>query len=71
MLFGIAARRLKLSTLGLMQYLSPSLVFLQGVLLFHEPIDRWQMFAFGCIWIGLAIYSLSLTRGQPVALAAD
>lgn len=71
LLFGIAARRLKLSTLGLMQYFSPSLVFLQGVFLFHEPIDRWQMFAFGCIWLGLAIYSLSLTRGQPVARAAD
>jgi chloramphenicol-sensitive protein RarD len=64
MLFGIAARRLKLSTLGLMQYFSPSLVFLQGVFLFHEPIDGWQMFAFGCIWAGLAIYSLSLARSQ-------
>ena len=71
MLFGIAARRLKLSTLGLMQYFSPSLVFLQGVFLFHESIDGWQMFAFGCIWIGLAIYSLSLTRGQPVPQVAD
>jgi chloramphenicol-sensitive protein RarD len=70
MLFGIAARRLKLSTLGLMQYFSPSLVFLQGIFLFHEPIDGWQMFAFGCIWIGLAIYSLSLARGGSGELKA-
>ena len=71
LLFGIAARQLKLSTLGLMQYFSPSLVFLQGVFLFHEAIDGWQMFAFASIWLGLAIYSLSLTRGQSVARAAD
>ena len=64
LLFGVAARRLKLSTLGLMQYLSPSLVFLQAVFLFHEPIDRWRLIAFGCIWLGLAIYSLSLAPGS-------
>jgi|APFEC2959095136_1045048.scaffolds.fasta_scaffold00088_55 chloramphenicol-sensitive protein RarD len=63
LLFGIAARRLKLSTLGLMQYMAPSIVFLLGVFLFNEAIDRWQMIAFGAIWLGLAIYSLSLVRG--------
>ncbi len=62
LLFGVAARRLKLSTIGLLQYLSPSLVFLQAVFLFHETIDPWRLFAFGCIWLGLAIYSLSLMR---------
>lgn len=63
LLFGIAARRLKLSTLGLMQYMAPSIVFLLGVFLFHEAIDGWQMIAFGAIWLGLAIYSFSLARG--------
>ena len=67
LLFGIAARRLKLSTLGLMQYFSPSLVFLQGVFVFHEPIDRWQLIAFGCIWIGLVIYSVSLAQRSRTA----
>lgn len=67
LLFGIAARRLKLSTIGLMQYFSPSLVFLQGVFVFHEPIDRWQLIAFGCIWIGLVIYSVSLAQRSRTA----
>ncbi|KAB7646625.1 EamA family transporter RarD [Polymorphobacter fuscus] len=62
LMFGIAARRLKLSTLGLMQYLSPSLVFLLAVFVFHEALDVWRLVAFACIWLGLAIYSLSLTR---------
>lgn len=61
LLFGIATRRLKLSTLGLLQYLAPSLVFLQAVFLFDEPLDPWRLVAFGCIWVGLAIYTLSLT----------
>ncbi len=60
LLFGIATRRLKLSTLGLMQYLAPSLVFVQAVFLFGEPLDPWRLVAFGCIWAGLAIYTLSL-----------
>ena len=67
LLFGIAARRLRLSTIGLMQYFSPSLVFLQGVFVFHEPIDRWQLIAFGCIWIGLVIYSVSLAQRSRTA----
>ena len=71
LLFGVAARRLKLSTLGLMQYMAPSLVFLQGVFLFHEPLDRWQIFAFGCIWLGLTIYSLSLAPRTRVTAAVD
>jgi chloramphenicol-sensitive protein RarD len=71
MLFGVAARRLKLSTIGLMQYLSPSLVFLQAVFLFHEPLDAGRFFAFGCIWLGLAIYSLSLAPQARAAAALD
>lgn len=61
LMFGFAARRLKLSTLGLMQYLAPSMVFLLAVFVFHEPLDPWRLAAFLCIWTGLAIYSLSLS----------
>ncbi len=62
LLFGLAARRLPLATLGLMQYLAPSMAFLQAVFLFGEPLDPWRLLAFACIWAGLAIYSLSLLR---------
>ncbi len=60
LLFGVAARHLPLSTLGVMQYLSPTIVFLLAILVFDEAIDPWQLLAFGCIWAGLAVYTLSL-----------
>lgn len=65
LLFGLAARRLKLSTLGLMQYLAPSMVFGEAMLLFGEPLDAIQLAAFACIWAGLALYSHSLMRRLP------
>lgn len=62
LLFGFAARRLPLSTIGLMQYIAPTMVFVQAVFLFGEPLDTAQMLSFGLIWLGLALYTLSLTR---------
>ena len=56
MLFGWAARRLKLSTLGLLQYISPSLVFLLAVFRYHEPLSAPQLGAFALIWAGLLLY---------------
>lgn len=68
MLFGVAARRLPLSTLGLMQYVAPTMVLLEAVLLFGEVLDPARLAAFCCIWVGLAVYAFSLRR--PVARAA-
>ena len=66
LLFGFAARRLKLSTLGLMQYLSPSMVFLLAVFVYGEALDPWHLAAFACIWTGLAIYTVSLASTRSV-----
>jgi chloramphenicol-sensitive protein RarD len=55
--FAHAARNLRLSTLGLLQYLAPTLTFLLGTLLYHEPFTRAHLFTFGCIWTGLALYT--------------
>lgn len=68
LLFGRAARILPLSTLGLIQYLSPTLVMLQAVLLFGEALSPARLAAFACIWAGLALYSWTL---RPVARAAQ
>ncbi|RZL37784.1 MAG: EamA family transporter RarD [Rubrivivax sp.] len=57
LLFAAGARRIPLATLGLVQYVSPSLQFLLGVFLFREPMDGTRLVAFGCIWGALAIYS--------------
>ncbi|MBP0020179.1 MAG: EamA family transporter RarD [Cyanobacteria bacterium SBLK] len=55
--FANAARRLQLSTLGLMQYIAPSLQLICGVFLYQEPFTRTHLISFSLIWIALAIYS--------------
>ncbi|MCT4625725.1 EamA family transporter RarD [Halodesulfovibrio sp.] len=55
--FAYAACRLRLTTLGLLQYISPSLAFLQGVFLFNEPFSMGHLFTFMFIWSALALYS--------------
>jgi chloramphenicol-sensitive protein RarD len=62
LLFTIGARRLTLSTLGFLQYLAPSLMFLLGVFLYGEPFTASQLLTFGLIWLGLALYSADLLR---------
>jgi chloramphenicol-sensitive protein RarD len=70
LLFGIAARRLPLSTLGLMQYVAPTMVLIEAVLIFCEVLDPARLAAFCCIWAGLAVYTLSLRRPVAPARAA-
>ena len=57
-LFGHAARRLSLTTLGFLQYLAPSLVFLLGVFVYGEPMDLLRLAGFAFIWAGLAAFSV-------------
>lgn len=57
-LFAYSARNLKLQTLGFIQYLSPSLKFLCGLLIFHEPLSQERLMAFFLIWIALAWYTI-------------
>jgi len=60
--FGAAARRLRLSTMGILQYLSPSLQFLLAVLVFREPFSTAQLVSFACIWAAIAIYTADSFR---------
>jgi chloramphenicol-sensitive protein RarD len=55
--FASAARRLRLSTLGLFQYLAPTLALLVAVFLYGEPFGRAHAVAFVLIWAALALYS--------------
>ena len=61
-----------LSTVGLMQYIAPTLQFLLGVLVFHEAFDRDRAIGFGFIWLALALFALEGLRRarRPAALAA-
>lgn len=61
-LFVIAARGLRLATLGFMQYLSPSASFLLGVFLYREPLTPALLATFAFVWAGLALYSFDMLR---------
>ncbi len=56
LLFAAGARRIRLSTLGLMQYITPTMHFLTAVHVFGEPFDSRHLFAFALIWLALFIY---------------
>ena len=59
MLFSYAARRVQMTSLGIIQYLNPSLQFLVAVFIFTEPFGASQGIAFGLIWLALFIYTLA------------
>ncbi len=56
-LFAVAAQRLSMATLGLMQYLAPTLQFLSGIFLFGETLNRGQIGSFALIWLGLILFA--------------
>jgi len=57
LLFAYGARRIRLSTLGLLQYLGPSTQFTLGLLVYHEPFSRDRALGFALIWVGLVLYT--------------
>jgi chloramphenicol-sensitive protein RarD len=68
LLFAASARRITLTTLGLVQYLSPTIQFLLGVWLYHEPLAGARLMGFVLIWSALIVYSAeSLWRGRRAA----
>lgn len=62
--FAAAARRLPLSTVGMLQYLAPSLQFLLAVFLYREPFDSVRLAAFALIWLACILFSWP-RRQQP------
>lgn len=57
-LFGHAAHKLPLSTLGIIQYLAPTLQLCIGIFVYGEPFPQEQMIGFALVWCGLAVYGL-------------
>ncbi|MDZ4095446.1 MAG: EamA family transporter RarD [Paracoccaceae bacterium] len=66
-LFSYASRRVTMATLGLVQYLNPTLQFLCATLVFAEPFTRWHAVAFLLIWLALALYSWETLRQDRAA----
>lgn len=71
LLFGAAATRIPLTTLGILQYLTPLMQFALGVLLYHEPMPPMRLAGFGLVWLALIVLTwdaLSFRR-RTLALA--
>ena len=69
-LFSYAARRVALSTLGVLQYINPTLQFLCAVVAFGEPFSQWHAIVFPLIWLALAIFSISALRQDKASRRA-
>lgn len=69
-LFATGARLLHYSTIGVLQYMVPTLLFLGAIFLFGEPFDIWQLVAFGFIWAALALYTFALFQKGRAARRA-
>lgn len=60
--FTFGARRIRMTTLGLLQYSNPTIVFLLGIFVYHEPFSMDRLVTFACIWTALALYSWETIR---------
>jgi len=62
MIYANGAKLLKLSTIAIMQYIAPTMIFLIAVFVFHEPLNLVKLAAFVLIWSGLVIYTWSMLK---------
>jgi chloramphenicol-sensitive protein RarD len=64
--FGVALRRLKLSTMGFLQYVGPTLQFLLALVVFHEALDQARLASFALCWLAIGVYAAdSILLRQP------
>ena len=61
-IYATGAKLLRLSTIGILQYIAPTMIFLTAVFVFDEPFGTARMIAFPMIWTALVIYTVSLLR---------
>ncbi len=58
LLFASAAQRIPLSMVGILQYINPTISFILGVFLYHEPFNQSLLIGFSIVWIALIVFSL-------------
>jgi chloramphenicol-sensitive protein RarD len=64
--FGAAATKVPLTTLGLLQYLTPTLHFLTGIFVRHEPMSTGRWIGFAVIWLALVLFTVDSVRRRQV-----
>ncbi|MBL1435977.1 MAG: EamA family transporter RarD [Rhodobacteraceae bacterium] len=67
MLFSFAAQRVRLSTVGLIQYMNPTLQFMVAAMVFGEPLTKWHGIALPLIWGALALYYFETKKREASA----
>ena len=67
-LFSYAAKRIPMATLGLLNYVNPTLQFFCAIVIFAEPIGVVQIASFGLIWLALALYSADSFRNERASV---
>lgn len=68
LLFAEGAKRISMIAMGFLHYFSPTCVLLIGVLVYDEPFTAIHLISFGCIWAGLAVFSVSAFMKQKRAV---
>ena len=68
LLFAYAVQRLRLTTIGMLQYISPTIQFLVAILVFHEELNGLRLLSFGLIWLSLAVFSYDSFRNRKLAI---
>ncbi len=66
LLFAYATKRLSMTTIGMFQYLAPTIAFLIAVFIFHEPINAIQLGSFVLIWISIGLFTAGSLVGRKV-----
>ena len=62
LVYANGAKLVRLSTMGILQYIAPTIIFITAITMFGEQIDRGRMIAFPLIWAALVVYSVPMIR---------
>ena len=67
LLFNFAVQRLRLTTIGMLQYMAPSIAFILAIIVFGEELNLLRAISFGLIWVSVGVFTWgSLRRARPV-----
>ena len=67
LLFGVAAQRTRLSTIGMLQFIAPSLQLIIGVLIYAEAVDPSEKIGFGLVWIAILLFAADMYQADSAS----
>ncbi|RYE86355.1 MAG: EamA family transporter RarD, partial [Hyphomicrobiales bacterium] len=69
LLFAFAVQRMRFTTIGMLQYIAPSIAFVLAIVVFGEELNVVRIFSFGLIWLSLMVFTLGSVNRRPVPQA--